>query len=146
MALSTIHPINNLIGTTKKFEEGGKFKNCGLLQPLQQNDDSWSRPGARDDKMPVSPIPCCHGREGAPAPCAGALTCVEPDRPLRRLAWRDDPVTVFHVSLSVAGPATISTSDGGIRVCAAIATDSIHRARLAHLLHLRKAPGACPGP
>jgi hypothetical protein len=37
------------------------------------NDDSWSRPGAREDKMPVSPVPCCRGREGAPAPRAGAL-------------------------------------------------------------------------
>jgi hypothetical protein len=71
---------------------------------LQQNEESWSRPGAREDKMPVSPIPCCRGREGAPGALRrGSHLCTEHNRPLRRLGGRDNPVPALHVNVLVGG-------------------------------------------
>jgi len=52
----TGHAIVDLIGSPT----------CSCIRVLW-NYDSCSRPVAREDKMPVSPIPCCRRREGAPA-------------------------------------------------------------------------------
>jgi hypothetical protein len=123
---SAVSPWQN----DRKGSEISRIAACSNIR-LQQNEESWSRPGAREDKMPVSPIPCCRGREGAPVRCAGALTCVPSI--IDRSGDLADVTIPYRLSTSTflwAASATVGTSSSvGNRVCDAIATHPVCRAR-----------------